>query len=558
MNSNTKINIDHVHQLTKYQEDVKKLKLELKSLENKIELQNIALDSSPNSTVITDVNGNIIWVNSAFSKITGYSLEEILNQNLRFLKSGKHTKDFYKNMWDTILSGQVWKGEITNKKKNGTLYHEKINISPVINSNNEIVNFVATKQDVSNQRKIDEALNESYIKYEELAYIFNQSPAIGFLWSEDKSRMMEFVTDNIKQWGYTPEEFYSQRLTFSDIIFKDDKQNVLKDLSKKIESRKERLKQHYRIVTKAGEIRWVDSHLYARLGENDSVTHLQGVVLDVTERKKAEEESKYQLEQLMQADKMIALGTLVSGVAHEINNPNNFVILNIPLIEKVWFNILPVLDDYYRENGDFNVGERLPFTKIKDSMPLLLGGINEGSQRIKNIVEDLKSFARKDSSGYHKDVDLNKVVQTSVNLTANLVSKSTDKCAVKYSKKEAIVTGNKQKLEQVLINLIENSCQALSSRDQCIKIEVEKNCENIAIKVTDEGQGMKPGLLRKITDPFFTTKRNKGGTGLGLSIAKKIIVQHNGNLGFESKLGRGTIATIILPMAKSERTHESK
>ncbi|MCW8850524.1 MAG: ATP-binding protein, partial [Melioribacteraceae bacterium] len=304
--------------------------------------------------------------------------------------------------------------------------------------------------------------------------------------------------------------------------------------------------------TKDGEIRWVDSHMHVRLGDNNSVTHLQGVVLDVTERKKAEEDSKIQLEQLMQADKMIALGTLVSGVAHEINNPNNFVMLNIPLIEKVWFNILPILENHYNEVGDFNVGDRIKFSKIRSSMPLLLGGINEGSQRIKTIVEDLKSFARKDASGYNQKVDLNKVVQTSINLTANLVSKSTDKFIVKYTKEPVYVKGNKQKLEQILINLIENSCQALSDRKQSVKIEINKNCENAHVKVTDEGTGIKPEILRNITDPFFTTKRNKGGTGLGLSIAQKIITQHKGKLKIESELGNGTNATIILPLEQDK------
>lgn len=521
-------------------------------LEKKVDLQKIALNSSANSTVITNKEGSIIWVNKAFTKLTGYTLQEALSKNPSILKSGEHDEKFYKVLWDTILSGKTWKGEITNKKKDGSIYHEKIKISPVFNSEEVITNFIATKEDITDQKKVDAALNESYIKYEELAYIFNQSPAIGFLWSQDEKRTVEFVTENIKQWGYTPEDFYSHNLVFSDIIFQDDKSKVLNELSEKIESGSERLKQHYRIVTKEGEVRWIDSHLYARLGENDSVTHLQGVVLDVTEKKKAEEDSKNQLEQLMQADKMIALGTLVSGVAHEINNPNNFVMLNIPLIEKVWFNILPLLEKHYEENGDFSVGDRLMFSKIKGSMPLLLGGINEGSQRIKNIVEDLKSFARKDTTGYNQDVDLNKVVQTSVNLTANLVSKSTDKFNVKYSKIPIIIKGNKQKLEQVLINLIENSCQALTDRKQSVKIEIQKNCENVYINVSDEGQGMDAELLRKITDPFFTTKRNKGGTGLGLSITNKIVIQHKGSIDFNSELGKGTKAVLKLPLGNGE------
>ena len=549
MNTEPRVkNLDELEEIGKAKSEIKFLQSVCQKLEEKIKLQNIALNTSSNSTAITDTNGNIIWVNNAFTKLTGYTLEESIGQNPRILKSGVHPKKFYKEMWQTISSGKKWKGEITNKKKNGTLYHEKITIYPVLNTDKKITNYVASKQDITGQRLTDAALDESYIKYEELAYIFNQSPAIGFLWSDGDSGTVEFVTDNIKQWNYTPEDFYSQELGFPDIIYEEDRSNVLSKISQKITNGNEQIKQQFRVVTKNGKIRWVDSHMQVRLGENDSVTHLQGVVLDITDRKKAENESKIQLEQLMQADKMIALGTLVSGVAHEINNPNNFVMLNIPLIEKVWFNILPILENHYNEIGDFSVGDRLKFSKIRNSMPLLLGGINEGSQRIKTIVEDLKSFARKDASGYSKHVDLNEVVQASVNLTANLISKSTDRFIVKYTKEPIYVKGNKQKLEQILINLIENSCQALSSRKQAVKIQIKKNCENVFINVSDEGVGINPEILRNITDPFFTTKRNKGGTGLGLSIANKIINQHKGKLKFKSEIGNGTTATIKIPL----------
>jgi len=529
------------------------LSLEKQNSQSKqtIEIQQKALNSSPNSTMITDETGKILWVNSSFTKLTGYTFEEVLNKNPRILKSGKHSNKFYADLWNTINAGKIWKGEIINKRKNGELYHEEIIISPIFNTTSEITNFIATKQDITNIKKTDSALNESYIKYEELAYIYNQSPAIGFLWSTDKERTVEFVTDNIKQFGYTPEEFYSQELRFSDIIFKDDTDRVLNEISNTIGSGKERLKLTYRIINKDCEIRWVDSHLYVRLGENDTVTHLQGVVLDITEKKKAEEESKYQLEQLMQADKMIALGTLVSGVAHEINNPNNIVILNTPIFENVWNNVEPILDIHLENKGDFSVGKNLKYSKIKRSMPILLNGIYDGSQRIKTIVEDLKSFARKDSAGFNQEVDINTVVKASSNLIFNLISKSTDKFSITYSKDPPIIKGNKQKLEQVIINLIENSCQALTSRKQAVKIEILKNCESVIIKVSDEGKGIKPTLVRKITDPFFTTKRNNGGTGLGLSITSKIITQHNGTLQFESEPQKGTTAIISVPIEKN-------
>lgn len=548
---NTTIEIkksDNPYKINSLQLEIAQLKSEAKRLKEQLNLQNLALNASQNSTVITDKRGSIIWVNKAFTELTGYSFNEAINKNPRILKSGIHSNEFYKNLWKTITSGKVWKGEISNKKKNGTIYHEKLSITPVKDKKDNITNFIATKQDITSKKLVDANLNNLYIKHEELAYIFNQSPAIGFLWSADNNKTVEFVTDNIKQWGYVPEDFYSNNLTFSDLIYEEDKDTALRNLDNKIKAGKERLKQHYRIVTKDGEVRWADSHLYARLGENDRITHLQGVILDVTDKKMAEEESKFQLEQLMQADKMIALGTLVSGVAHEINNPNNFVILNIPLIEKVWFNILPILHTYYEENGDFSVGDRLKYSKIKESMPLLLGGINDGAKRIKNIVEDLKSFARKDSSGYTQEIDINKVIQTSVNLTANLVSKSTDKFSVKYAKAPLFVKGNQQKLEQVIINLIENSCQALTERNQSIKIVVEKKSDFILLHVIDKGKGMEAEIIRKITHPFFTTKRNNGGTGLGLSIASKIILQHNGILTFDSLPGEGTIASIKLPI----------
>ncbi|PID59224.1 MAG: hypothetical protein CR986_07030 [Ignavibacteriae bacterium] len=525
--------------------------IKLDVIDEKIKSQflfnDLLLNSCNHSTFITDRTGKILWVNDNFCSNTGYSRKEILNKNPRILKSGKHTEKFYTELWNTILQGEIWQGVITNKTKNGTLIDEVLKIVPVHDEKNNISYFLVHKENITDKLKIDEALTESYIKYEELSYLINQSPAIGFLFQANEKRYVEFVTDNIKKFGYTLEDFYSQELTFDDIIFEEDRENVIKDMLSKIESGYERFEQQFRVITKSGEVRWVDSHLYVRLGEEDKVTHVQSVILDSTARKIAEEEAKTQFEQLMQADKMIALGTLVSGVAHEINNPNNFVILNIPIIEKVWFKVLPILEQHYEENGDFYVGDKLKFSKIKESMPLLLGGINDGALRIKNIVEDLKSFARKETPNFEQDVNLNKVIQTSVNLTANLVSKSTDNFKVKYSQVPIIIKGNKQRLEQVIINLIENSCQALTERNQLIRITISKDNKFGYVSVEDEGSGMKKEELKKITDPFFTTKRNKGGTGLGLSIASKIIMQHKGSLSFSSEHGVGTKATIKIP-----------
>ncbi len=548
----SKILISPKYDINDLKTQIEDLQYVLKEQNKIINLYGEILNSSSISTLITDETGKIIWVNNTFLETTGYSYNEVINKNPRILKSGEHNSKYYKNMWSTISSGNVWKGELINRKKDGTIYNEKSVITPILNKNNKITHYVATKYDITTQKKIDFALNESYIKYEELAYIFNQSPAIGFLWSADDERSVEFVTENIKQFGYTPSEFYSHNLTFSDIIFPGDKEKVNAEIKDKIKNNNERIKQHYRILTKNGEVRWVDSFSYVRLEDQNSVTHLQGVILDVTEKKLAEEESKLQLEQLMQADKMVALGTLVSGVAHEINNPNNFVLLNIPLIEKIWTNTLPILEKYFEETGDFYLSDNLTYSKVKNSMPLLLSGIHDGSQRIKSIVEDLKSFVRKDISEFDQDVELNNIIKIASSLTANLISKSTDSFKINFSNEPIYVKGSKQKLEQVMINLIENSCQALTDRKQSVSLSVKKDTKYAIINIEDEGKGIEPAIIKKITDPFYTTKRNDGGTGLGLSITSKIIVQHNGSLEFNSLPNKGTVSIVKIPLCENK------
>jgi two-component system, cell cycle sensor histidine kinase and response regulator CckA len=139
----------HLSVTLKGEDDVRK------TAEQRIWLQAAALQAAANAIVITDVTGSILWVNRAFSDLTGYSEEESIGENPRFLKSWEHDQSFYRNLWATILSGKVWHGEIKNRKKNGTLYTEEMTITPLRCSSGEVTHFIAIKQDVSEKKKLE-------------------------------------------------------------------------------------------------------------------------------------------------------------------------------------------------------------------------------------------------------------------------------------------------------------------------------------------------------------------------------------------------------------------
>lgn len=270
---------------------------------------------------------------------------------------------------------------------------------------------------------------------------------------------------------------------------------------------------------------------------------------DITERKRHEYEAKMHEQQLIQADKMASLGVLVSGVAHEINNPNNFVMLNIPLLRGMWEYMLPIMDEYAEEHGNFAMGKHLSYADVRDLIPELLQGIFDGSKRIENIVRELKDYARQQDDMDVHPIEINEVLNTAYILTANLIRKATNKVIFDLDEHLPAIKGNFQKLEQVIINLLENGCQAITSSDQGLFVSTWYDAKTgmVMCTIEDEGSGIDGETKKKITDPFFTTKRAKGGTGLGLAVSSKIVMQYNGTMEFASEPGKGTVVTLAFP-----------
>lgn len=276
-------------------------------------------------------------------------------------------------------------------------------------------------------------------------------------------------------------------------------------------------------------------------GKVVNVIHLAS---DITEKKKLREESE-------RSGRLASLGELSAGIAHEINNPNGLVLLNLPLLQDSFNDALPILENHFLEHGNYQLAG-LPYEKMRHEIPRLFDEVREGSQRIRQIVDDLKNFVRAEPSENQEPFDLNLSLQKVVRLAANKLNESTGNFSSQYAEGLPLAIGNSQRIEQVVLNLLLNACQALSGRERGIELcsAVDDVGKNLLVEITDQGCGIDAADLPNITDPFFTTRREMGGTGLGLSISARIVKEHKGDLRFESTPDVGTKVTLSLPIGK--------
>lgn len=272
-------------------------------------------------------------------------------------------------------------------------------------------------------------------------------------------------------------------------------------------------------------------------------------MVDITHYKTSLEHQKNQQQQLIQADKLRSLGVLIAGVAHEINNPNNFILPNSKIIHKAWQDVMPILKKHYEEKGDFMVAD-MPFSENCEELEKIIEGISKGSERIKKIVENLRDYSRENPVTLKEAVYIDKVMDSALFLMNDLIKKSTGRFIYQKENSLPCILGNSQQIEQVMINLITNACQALRNREESITVKTlfRNETQQVEINIQDEGEGIPRENLDKIFDPFFTTKRSKGGSGLGLTISHQIIVSHSGEFQIDSVPGKGTNISILFPV----------
>jgi PAS domain S-box-containing protein len=280
--------------------------------------------------------------------------------------------------------------------------------------------------------------------------------------------------------------------------------------------------------------------------------YVTGIIRDLSAQKQLQEMTRQQELQLIQANKMTALGTLVSGVAHEINNPNQVVLMNSKMLTEAWEDAADILDAHAQEHGAFSLGA-LPYEEMRSTIPVLARDVQEGARRIERIIDDLKHFSRPRVGGTDGALQLNEAVRRALRLLAHLIKTRTDRLHDQLAQGLPPVRGDAQHVEQIVVNLLTNAVESLPDRKRAVTVTTSFDPQegSVILEVQDEGVGIPPEHIARLCDPFFTTKYESGGTGLGLAITSSLVRLHGGRLTFASEPDKGTRARVSFPCGAS-------
>ncbi|MEG3617523.1 PAS domain S-box protein [Magnetovibrio sp. PR-2] len=366
-------------------------------------------------------------------------------------------------------------------------------------------------------------------KLHELESVVNRSPAVAFVWGTTQNWAVEYVSENVSQWGYSPEDFYGGGVSYADLIHEQDLEGVQAKWSTQNPSEGALKTYSYRLVDRDGQVRWVDERSWPILDEHGNVKNYQGVVLDITERQEAEQ-------QLWQMQKAESLGTLAGGIAHDINN------LMLPIVALSEMTI----DDFPEDHRGRTRLEK----------------IHEAGIRAKKLVEKILAFSHK-SDRPDETYDLNVVAQEAFDLFKSTVPTTIDFEGRLFSE-PLMARGDPTEFHTVLINMVSNSIDAIEGTGGKIRITLDiivanekleqalpqiKRHHNYArILVEDNGEGMSAEKLERIFDPFYTTKVVGQGTGLGLALVFNVVEKSQGGIKVSSTPGEGTVFEIYLPL----------
>ncbi|MBD3318118.1 MAG: PAS domain S-box protein [Chitinivibrionales bacterium] len=372
------------------------------------------------------------------------------------------------------------------------------------------------------------------------------------------------IVDNAYRITFCNQQFFTMTGHNIDAVYHHDFLQIiaprfreLLDLRYRQRQRGERVPSRYEAAVLCRDGTERDCEIFAAVYRDPAgVPRTLIQAMDITERKKNETELnayrqdlerlvRERTDQLLVAEKHATLGVLAAGIAHEIHNPNNYIMLNIDLLKKGFDALVPELPEPDRLARK-SIGS-IPLSAFVSEAPAIMDDIRGGASRIERIVTDLKNYAHPDSHDQWEPVDLNEVVATALKITGGALKKHTRRINRRLHPKPVRVQGSCRKLEQAVTNLIHNAALALTDRCQGITVTTGRDSEGFGfIEVADEGRGIPRQDLSRVTDPFFTTRRKNGGTGLGLWVVEQIVQEHHGDLRVRSTAGKWTTVRIRL------------
>jgi signal transduction histidine kinase/ActR/RegA family two-component response regulator len=265
-------------------------------------------------------------------------------------------------------------------------------------------------------------------------------------------------------------------------------------------------------------------------------------------KRRSEKALRESQQQLQQAQKMETLGTLVAGVAHEINNPINLIMYNIPLLQKIWADFLPILIERKRMEPGRKFGG-FSYDFLEDNLVQLVADMEMAAHRVVKTVSDLKNFSKQSNVAEKAQLQVNSAVKNAMRLAQTTLRKSAVRIHLNLADNLPYIEGNLQSIEQIILNITINAVQAIDHNRGEIEITTGFQAKDgrVFIRIADNGRGISPSIKEKIFLPFVTDKQTEGGTGLGLSVTYSLVKAHDGEIVFKTRQGKGTLFTVYLP-----------
>jgi PAS domain S-box-containing protein len=488
---------------------------------------------SPLAVVGFDTSGAIVEWNAAAERTFGWSEPEALGKDGIELLVPAHGRDVITDVFRALLARRGGERSMNENltKDRGIILCDWYNTA-LVDDAGRVIGVASMVEDITDRRHAEEALRRSEARFRTL--IENAPDAI-CVYPPDDRRIVYANPALASLLSYdAPQEMLS--LPVEALVHPDDRHILERRWARLAHARGALPPQEYRMLRKDGGI--VHAEIVSMIIEYDGKPHVIAFGRDLTERKQMQA-------RLLLADRMVSVGTLAAGVAHEINNPLAYVMTNL---EMVAARRLPPVVARLREL------ESEDATQLADEVARAVAMIDvarEGSERMRDIVHDLRTFTRAADEEKRAAVDVRRVLDASINLAWNEI-RHRARLVKEYDDVPPIVA-NEARLGQVFLNLLVNAAQALQvggASENVIRVATSTDRGgHVVVEVSDTGPGIPEEILDRIFDPFFTTKPVGLGTGLGLWICQGIVTSLGGHITAASKAGGGATFRVLLPSA---------